>query len=520
MNTSTNYQTKLIGYCSISSDAILKKFLQKGPSCLADLKGEYVIIIENNNECYIITSPYGICQYYYVIYENRFFHNNTVIGILQRSRLPWSWNWKALADLTQLDHVLENDTLHSQIQRVPPGSILHFRQGALKISSLTWEEKNPSFPTDPDMALIAFNDATRQWLDDDIAILLSGGFDSRVILSSLLKHGCRPSVLTMGLKSVDATDVIISRQIASNLGLDLTTITLDLEDYLKHGNTIAALTNGTQTAQHWHSYLSIQKARLNSNPIFFTGCNGEFARSYYFDKGIIAQAADIASPLSLLYYWKRTLDLKLIFKEGELNSLQPEFSNEFTKNGQNTRLHRIISLCHNKLLGGFDRFYIEQRERNFFGNIFRLYSEKVSWRAPFLNREWINAAWNLKRYWKLGSNWHRFAIAKNYPQLLDFPEPGKADSMYPKAPLLYWHPARIKYTINDYAKYQEWFQSETVIEFISGNAQLLSELIKTNTVISIAKEHKNKGGRTRTIAFLLTMIFWLMNLKGAYKGGK
>ncbi len=515
MNIDSNYRIKSIGYCFSEKDQILKKFSQEGPSALAGLKGEYVIVIENNRECYIVTSAYGACQYYYTIHKNELFHDDTLISVLKKSQLPWSWNWKALGDLTQLDHVLENDTLHSQIHRVPPRSILHFRDGALNISSLSWEQLHPPFPADPDMALTAFNDAVRQWINNNVVLSLSGGFDSRVILSSLLKYDCRPLVLTVGFDN--STDVVISRQITSALGLQLLHATLKPEDYLRHGNTIVTLTNGTQTAQHWHAYLTTQKAKLDYGCIFFVGINGEFARNYYLDKGIIALAAGVVSPLSLFYFWKRSLKSKLIFKKEELKSLQPEFSNEFAENGQYVRIHRIINLCHNKLLPGLDRFYLEQRIRNFFGNVLRLYSEKVSWRTPFLDREWASSIWGLGRNWKLGSNWHRFAIAKNYPQLLDFPEPGKADKMYPKAPLLYWHSVRKKYAVVNYAKYPEWFQSDTIIKFIHENASLLSELIEKNTLISIVNEHKEKGNRTRTVAFLLTMIFWIANLKEVYK---
>lgn len=512
MNIDTNYQIKLIGYCSIGKESLLKRFVQEGPSSLADLGGEYLLVIENSDECYIITSPYGICQYYYTIHRNELFHDDTVIGVLQKSRLPWSWNWKALADLTQLDNVLENDTLHPQIHRVPAASILHFRQGVLKTSSLTWEELHPSFPASPDTALDALNDEIRQWLSDNVVVSSSGGFDSRVILSSILKHGCRPLLLTMGFDN--STDVVISRQIASDLGLQFSVVALDLEDYLRHGSRIVALTNGTKTAWNWHTYIYPKKAKLDSSWPFFVGTNGEFARSFSLDKGILALAANMVTPLSLRSLWK--LLLLPIFKKEELNGIRSEFANEFTGDSQHARLDRLVSLCHNKLLSllpGLDRFRLEQRERNFAGNGMKLYAEHVSWRVPFISRGWVSAVLNLGRDWKLGSNWHRFALAKNYPQLMDYPLGVKASKVSPRAPLLYWSPLRKKPTEVPYEKYSEWFQSDMIVEFIRENTPLLSELIEANTVISIVEEHKRKQNRTHTIAFLLTMIFWLMNLR-------
>ena len=473
-----------------------------------------MIVLQSDNECWIITSPCGVCQYYYAVHKEELFHGDTVIDVLKKSRLRRSWNWKALADLAQLDHLLENDTLHRQIHRVPRGSILHFRDGVLDTSCVIWKQSNLLYATDPDSALTAFNNETRQWISDNVVVSMSGGFDSRVVLSSLLKHGCTPSLLTMGFE--DSTDVVISQKISSVLGLDLSVVMLRPQDYLDYGKTIVALTNGTKTAQHWHTYLYVNKAKLNPNCVFFVGCNGEYARSYYLDKGIIALAANIAAPLSLQCFWRRKLES--LFKKEELNNLRPELSNEFTKNGQGVRIRRIMNLCHNRLVSGLDRFYLEQRLRNFVGNGLRLYSANVSWRAPFLSQEWISAMRHLKTSWKLGSNWHRFAIQKNYPQLLDFPEERKADSMYPKAPQLYWLPIRNKRATIPYARYPEWFRSGMILEFLHENASLLSELIEPNTVVSIVKKHRREGKRTNTIAFLLTMMFWVMNLKDMDEG--
>jgi hypothetical protein len=537
MNMASDYQIRLNGYTSVGKELLLQKFVREGAPSLANLSGQYVIVAEDSNECYIVTSPYGVCQYYYTVCGNRLFHDDTVLGVLQRSNLPWSWNYRALADLALVDHVLENDTLHPQVHRVPPGSILHFRNGVLTTSCLTWEELHPSFTASPAMALAAFNETVGHLITDNVAVSMSGGFDTRVILSALLRHNCRPLLLTMGFD--DSTDVIISRQIASALGLPSLVVALQPEDYLKHGSTIVGLTNGAFTAMHWHAFLYLQKAELDADSVLFIGTNGEFARTFHFDKGILAILADMVPQPSLRTYWKRRLRLHSLFrKEDELDGLCEQFANEFTTEGQNLRLQRTINLCYNELLPGLDRFYLEQRVRNFMSNVLKLASVNASWRVPFLSQEWVSAIWNLKRNWKLGANWHRYAIAKNFPALLDFPEAGKSGKMGSRAPLLYWlramkRPIEVKplyptweapllhclraisrRSIVHYANQQEWFREDMFAEFILDNVPLLAELIEPKTAASIVKENKRDGSRTRTIAFLLTMIFWLMGLRG------
>ena len=511
MEINSAYKINLIGYCSLSQENLLNKFLSEGAHSLSSLDGEYTIIIENDTECYIITSSYGVCQYYYTIYKNKFFHSDTIIGVIQKSHMPWSWNWKALADLTCLEHVLENDTLHSGIYRVPARSILYFKNGNLNISSLSWEEFHRPFHSSPLIALEAFNNAVKSYINDKTALSLSGGFDSRVILSSLLKYDCKPLVVIMGPEG--NTDKVISSHICSSLGLDKIIVDFNIKDYLKYGTKIAALTNGTKSADNWHTYIYTKKANLDSDSPFFIGSNGEFTRTAYFDYGVLAHLVNMMTPISLAYFWSKRLEFDCIFKKEELESLHPEFANEFTNKSKDMRVHRIINLCHHQFLSGLDRFLIEQRIRNFTGNGLKLYGEHASWRTPFLNRQWVNAIWNLKVDWKLGSNWHRFAIAKNYPRLLNFTHTGSAVQMRQRAPLLYWLPSKRKHSTVPYAKYSEWFGRDLIVNFVIENAYMLSELIKKDKIKSIVLQHKRDRSRASTIAFLINMIFWHKNLQ-------
>ncbi len=515
MDHFSSYQVKLIGYCELDLHSILNQFIQTGVSELVNLKGNYLILIENSQECYIITSPYGACQYYYTIENNQLFHDETVLGVLQKSKMTWSWNWQSLANLILLDHTLEQETLHPQVHRVPASSILHFYQGKIEISTLSWEELHPRQSSSAKKALDAFNQDVETWMTDDIVVSMSGGFDSRLILGSVLKLGCKPSLVTMGYD--ESTDVVISKQIASHFGLDLSLIELNFEDYFKFGSTISALTNGTKSSRHWHTYIYSYQAQLNPNQLMYIGTNGGFSKNFYYDKGIQAIYKNITAPIPTLYQlWKGRL--KPFFKPNELNQMNPELVQEFSEDSQNHRIKRLIELSHDQLLGGLERFYLEQRVQNFMGNGMKLYSENINWRVPFMNQDWVREIWNLNRTWRLGNNWHRYAIKKTYPQLMNFPEQGEFSSkMRSTAPLFYWREKRRKAPIVSYAKYPQWFQQDFVRDFILDQTGLLSNLIAPEAIYSIIEDHKKTGKRLTTMAFLVTQIFWHQNLNSALK---
>jgi asparagine synthase (glutamine-hydrolysing) len=81
-------------------------------------------------------------------------------------------------------------------------------------------------------------------------------------------------------------------------------IALDIEDFFNHAFEISILTNGAKPVFFWQTYLYPLKAKIGKASPFFVGTLGEFARSLYFDYGLIAKIADIFQERSLSHYWR------------------------------------------------------------------------------------------------------------------------------------------------------------------------------------------------------------------------
>jgi len=528
-------RVRIVGYCSLEQDNVLERFLVAGPRPLLELEGDYLIVIESDLECHIISSAYCVIPYYYAIHEGKLLHGDTVVDILRESGMPWSWNWEALANLVQLDYVIGNETLHTRIHRVPSASILHFKDGKGEVFSLSWEDVHRPSNGDPQEALRALNRSVRLWATGAATVSMSAGFDSRVILSSLLREKIRLTLLSMG--GDDCQDATVPRLIASSLGLKYIQVELDAEGYLTYGKRIAYLTNGTMMAWHWHWYMFPLKANVSPKVPFLVGSFGEFARTGLLDVGVAALVADSLPPyFALRLFWRKMMK-KRIFREKELAGMNPGFSVEFSRARQEERICRLVRLCHKQLLSGLDRFRAEQTARNFAGMWLKLVSASVSVRMPFLASGWVESVWKLPRIWKLGCRWHRWAIAENRPDLLRFPEEHGAREMGWRPPLSYWlrTGVGVRETIRrllgvekpfiserprrdpSYAPYGEWFRSPHILGFIAENSPLLSDVMSRNAVDSIVEEQRIRGNRTAAIAFLLSLIFWKINLKEVYE---
>ncbi|MEA5401137.1 asparagine synthase-related protein, partial [Synechococcus sp. BA-124 BA4] len=331
-----DHRLTCIGYADSTEADLLGRFLRQGSRALAATEGEYALVIETNaGDVTVVTSPVGATHYYVLEHDGRLFHGDRVAEILHRSGLAWRWNWQALGDLCQLENLTDNQTLHPAIRRVPPGSVLHFTEGRVSLHSVAVLDRIPPAPPDPDAAVDALNDAVLRLAGDNPYLSLSGGFDSRVILASMLRQGLRPHLITMGRE--EATDVQVARRMAERFDLPHQLISLELDDVFAHARTISSVTNGTKTAWHWHTFLYPLKADIPAEATFFVGTLGEFARSYYFDRGWLGRFASLAPDVALGRFWRMKLNRHPSFSAEELNHLAPPLAAELVAEGRGRR---------------------------------------------------------------------------------------------------------------------------------------------------------------------------------------
>ncbi|MCS6898815.1 MAG: hypothetical protein RMJ98_03810 [Myxococcales bacterium] len=495
------------GYCALGIDQILARLSSRGVESLTELEGEYVLVIEGREEQWLVSSARGFEPYFYVEQNGILYHGLTVGRVVEASSLPWRWNVRAVADLMRLDHLVGDASLHRDIRRLPAAAVLHHRRGQRATLIIRpWSELHREAGPDPQRALDALLTSVARWLEDDTALAISSGFDSRLLLAACLHIGHRPELLVMG--DDNSTDVVVSRAIARSFGLPLRHVKLDLPSYVEHAPKIAELTSGTKTALHWHSYVFPLRTGLPRGRTVLVGTNGEWARSDYLNLGLLSRTIDqLARPplVSLAHraywFWKpRTL-----LHPEEIRQLAPELRAELELPRQKVAI-RLARLCHgDTFLGGLDRFFTGERVRNFHANGLRLYGAHFAPRMPFLSREWMTAVAALPRRWKLGSAWHRWAIQRLAPRLLDFPEGARSPRTSPTPPPLYWVPPPLVPAPVPYASYDRILRDSGLLDLLAAQAGAMSELIPPSFVMQMVDEQWHGYPRTAAVATLLAL---------------
>lgn len=469
---------------------------------LATYSGSYVLIIEEPRRVVIATSCDGARQYFYAVIGDRLLHGATVLDVLHEGQLLWRWNWRALGDLLALEHLVGDDTLHADIRRTPPASVLVFERGRLDIHELTFADAYPQRRVRPEYLVELTAELANRRAGDSPVLSLSGGFDSRLLLAALLSRGVRPRLLVAGQPG--STDRMVGEAMARRLCLDLVTVTLDPTDWLALGNDIVTLTGGTKPAQHWHTYIYTQRAGLDRGDRLIIGSNGELARSFYLDYGILSRLANLGPPLLLLrQFWRLKSKRMQAFRPGELAGVAEPLASELGPEGQHQRRERLVAVCDGGLLTGLDRFYLRERVRHFIGNGIALCEAAAPTITPMLDREWVSSALSLPRRWKLGNRWHRFAIQRLAPDLLRFPEEGQGEEMRRRPPALYW--VRRPHHEIGWADYDQWFRRPLWLDRIRDLSGGLAAVIDRSTLEGLLREQAEQGGRTKVVSILFAL---------------
>jgi len=274
---------------------------------------------------------------------------------------------------------------------------------------------------------------------------------------------------------------------------------------MRFAQRICRVTNGTKPAAHWHTYIYTAKAGLEQGDTLFVGANGEFARTYYLDRGILAQTADLLPARGALQaFWRRKV--KPEFRHEDLPGLCPQLSGQL-RSGSDAQIARLVGAqSGGSLLRQLDRFYLGERVRHFIGNGLALYGLSARWVTPFLSTAWVAEAEGLPRAWKLGSNWHRYAIERLCPELLRFPEERVAPTMASRHPLLYWLPARRRLPVVPYVDYKAVLADPRMLSLLLSHAEDLGELIDTDFLKNLVREHRTgRAPRQRAVSILLAV---------------
>ena len=221
-----------------SRSKIFDLFQQYGCEFIHHIDGIFNILIFDKlkNLLYIFNDWAGGYNLFYYYKNNQFIFTTEIKGITKI--VPsLTLNKRAMIEQLMFSHMLYDHYLFNEIKLLGPASILKYTAGNFEVINyfdLKNKYKIQSGKSESeyiDQLYEYFEIPTKKYLNrPDIALPLTGGTDSRLLLHYILKHNYQPKLIFTG-ESDQNDDVKIARKICKRFNLNHRTYPIDYHFY-------------------------------------------------------------------------------------------------------------------------------------------------------------------------------------------------------------------------------------------------------------------------------------------------
>ena len=265
---------------------LLAEFRKGESILLRESFGEFVLVIVDKaqNDVTILSDVLSIRPVFYHISEEQFVFGTDIWQLVSDDLVPRKLNLNALCSWFLLDHVIGNESLIEDLNRLAPASsvrVSHKGVTSEEYREFRVDRKRPKKADLLDSIESAVDDSCRMIAarEDRLNCFLSGGYDSRYLLCEFDKLGSRQHAYTV---LFDSGEKLASRAVLDALGLDGVAVDvpgsmLDLHD----GDPFYFAPWGFPA---WKFVTEVPVRRFNLNDTLVDGLMGdELIRGYEYE---------------------------------------------------------------------------------------------------------------------------------------------------------------------------------------------------------------------------------------------
>lgn len=236
---------------------ILDKLIRQGSCYLKDLGGEFagILIDHDNHQISIFNDQFGLYRLFLHVKGNTVALSSELKTLALNIDDHLVVNPRGFAEYLSCGCTFGSQSLFNSIEVLPEASWIEVKDGKIteRKKYYDFETHHLSRPLSKKdfyhNYMKRFNESVLQCCNtgknDTVGISLTGGLDSRMVLSSALKQGCMPLAFTFGSSVQSTMDVQISSKISSLVGIEHYPIIFDekfqfqLHDYLNKAISIS-----------------------------------------------------------------------------------------------------------------------------------------------------------------------------------------------------------------------------------------------------------------------------------------
>lgn len=407
-------------YQKSDAEFILHQFEEFGTEFIRSLNGvfNFVIYDDKEEQLVIVNDRYGMKPLYYYCEDDKLVFSSEVKSVIQDPKLEREINWDGWADVFAYNYILGNKTLFKNIYKLPNASILTFKRGKNELQRY-WSyneikiDYNHSEEWFINKGKAVIRKAIKRQTDDidEAIVLLSGGYDSRCIASTLKYY---TNVKFETFTTVQhQRDVKLAKKISAVLEVpwhfvpDPSPVELYDEGlYLKQLYLLEGMTT-------MHSWILALSEKLPSNKIIFDGIAGDiFLRGLYFTRRNMKYSSCDEELISIL-------DNEIGEDYSDIYEFFDEIIQENIKHNLNSISEEIKSI--DRKVGRVSIFFTNNRSRNAISLMpNNLIERRAKCFYPFLDNDVVEFALSIPPKMKNRRTYSK--ILKNaYPEIMRIP---------------------------------------------------------------------------------------------------
>jgi len=506
-----NFRKKILG-----SDFSIEEFIKNNTNMINDLHWGFILVInKNNDQIDIINDIYGIYPIYYSIINNYNVFSNDFDFLIKRQEKK-KFDINGLFDYFLFNYTLNRHTLFQNINQLVAGSrivsklylkdLLIFKN--FDLAKFLNQKKDKKL--DKNKVKTVLTDCLIDDLDEDLPIQLplSGGFDSKVLLSILMSS--KKQFLTYTYGSENSVDHYAAELTAKQFNIPYKLLALNEVDVIEQDRQIKSFIRrspGLPLILDLISYDIVRREIPESN-IIIGAMGGELINGpVVISEVIITRSAKTLTCSKD----KEELKRELI---NDLNSLQFLDNTVFKKNVEKytTSLANYQFDKNDLYANNLTKFMLNETYAKFFGVVFKNLFEKDNLIFPFVDTNFLQELLNSEyRYSKhqlfskspLNHLFSRRLYAKLIKKIYKPALFTMMDRKYLLADILYFHrmPKTIyKYIENHFFKrnkseksktlnYTKWFKP-LIIEKLYTSPVLKMEIINKRALLDLLDKLK------------------------------
>jgi hypothetical protein len=318
---------------------------------IQQIKGNFIVIKFRQNSFRIFSDHFGIKKFFYWQDQNQFIISNDLKAISSLVRLKPSFFGMAAYALTY--HFTGGLTAFENVRHNQPAECVSLKNGILT-SEKYW---HPEDLLDIDRKQISIKEISESlknatlstlYSSDPISLSLTGGADTRNLLSIFLSMGVSPHLYTYG--NPRSNDCMKTAAIAEGLGLEhqIHDIRMTAENFEDMARKIVRHGGGLASIHRGHRVMAVERESRHAKQMYLGTLGGEFIKGVSEDDYIV--------PAIVYENWNKTLsrtddlekylDIKRIVADTDLkeNLVSYVGTEPFLKGSDVHRKHQALSL--------------------------------------------------------------------------------------------------------------------------------------------------------------------------------